>query len=290
MYGSITDRMMLNDGYAIPYVGLGTDKLSDEETIRNVVSEAMNVGIRYFDCADWYGNEDLLGKVFAESSVKREELYILTKLNNPYQGYQSAMDALKRSLEKLKLDYVDMFLIHWPGPDATNTKYRLESWKAMIELREQGLTRSIGVSNFQKRHLKQLIDETGVAPAINQVERHPWQTNQDLIDYAGTLGIKTVAWAPYMRGLFKDVPVLYEIGEKYGKKPTQIISRWNYQSGIGAIPKSTKIERIAENADIFDFCLTEEEMQRINAQHKDYRLRYHPDTMDVNFPESVTKM
>ncbi len=286
MLGSIFDTHVLNDGNKMPVMGMGTDKLTDERQACELVSRGIELGYRYIDTADWYNNEELIGRAIKDCGCKREDIFLLTKLNNPYQGYESAIEALKRSLEKLDTDYVDMFLIHWPGPDATNTKYRLESWRALIRLKEMGLCRSIGVSNFQKRHIEQLIKETGVVPAVNQIERHPWQIQSELIAEGEKHGVFTVGWAPLMRGLFKDIPLLSQIGERYDKSAPQIILRWDYQSEIGFIPKTASLERLAENADIFDFELSEKEMESIDALDKDYRLRFHPDTMDVGFPES----
>lgn len=281
----IFHKITLNDGHQIPVIGMGTDRILDQEIMDSVVEEGFALGYRHIDTADWYQNESLVGSAITNCGLPREEIFITTKLNNPHQGYLTAKEACKRSLDRLKTDYIDLYLIHWPGLDTKNTKNRLDSYRALLEMQQEGLIRSIGVCNFQKRHIEELVRVFGVAPAVNQIERHPWQIQREMIQVNHEYGVHTEAWAPLMRGRLPEVQGLAQIAQKYGKSLEQIVLRWNLQSGVGFIPKTSKPARLRENADIFDFSLTKDEMRLINEQDQDFRLRYHPDTMDVGFPE-----
>lgn len=280
----IFETVTLHDGNKMPLLGMGTDKITGQAEMDELVAEGLRLGYRHLDTADWYHNEELVGKAIKRCGFPRERLFITTKLNNPHQGYTSAKEACYRSLERLKIEYVDLYMIHWPGLDEKNRENRLNSYCALLELQRDGYVKSVGVCNFQKRHIEELIREFGVAPAVNQIERHPWQVQKDMIAVNRAYKIHTEAWAPLMRGRISEVPVLEELAKKYHKSIAQVVLRWDYQSGIGFIPKTARLQRLRENMDIFDFSLTEMEMRCIDAQDCDFRLRYHPDTMDVDFP------
>ena len=268
---SITDTAVLNNGVRMPWLGLGVFQVADGDEVRNAVRWAIEEGYRSIDTAAGYRNETGVGQAIRESGVPREELFITTKLANPDQGYESTLRAFEESRRKLGVDYVDLYLIHWPGRD----KYK-ETWRAFEKLYNEGYIRAIGVSNFQIHHLESLKETSGIIPAVNQVEFHPLLTQKELLAYCKREGIQLEAWSPIMKGNL-DLPLLQELAAKYGKTPAQIVLRWDLQLGVVTIPKSVRRERIAENAGIFDFELTEEDMRAIDALNKNHRFGPHPD-------------
>ncbi|MEK3738327.1 aldo/keto reductase [Paenibacillus sp. FSL R7-0048] len=265
----------LNDGVTMPWLGLGVYKTKDGEEVIHAVKTAVELGYRSIDTAAGYNNEEGVGQAIRDCGVARDELFITTKVRNPDQGYESTLKAFEDSRRKLGLDYLDLYLIHWPVAG----KYR-ETWKALIHLQKEGLIKSIGVSNFQVHHLKDIIEDTGVVPVVNQVEFHPLLTQRELLKYANEQGIQLEAWSPLMQGNL-DLPLLNELAEKYGKTPAQIVLRWDLQQGVITIPKSVHADRIKENAGFFDFTLSDEDVKAIEGLNKDHR--FGPDPDNFNF-------
>lgn len=268
---TFTDGPTLNDGVKMPWLGLGVWKTKEGEEVIQSVKSAIAAGYRSIDTAAIYGNEEGVGQAIRESGVSRDELFITTKVWNDDQGYEKTLQAFETSRKKLGLDIVDLYLVHWPGKD----KY-LDTWKALIHLQKEGLVRSIGVSNFQIRHLQHIIEETGVVPVVDQVELHPLLSQKELLGYARENNIVLEAWSPLMQGNL-DQPVLAQIAERYGKTTAQVILRWDIQNGIIVIPKSVKEHRIRENAGIFDFELSAEDMAAIDALNQNKRFGSNPD-------------
>ncbi|MCV4234043.1 aldo/keto reductase [Virgibacillus sp. LDC1] len=268
---TFTDGPTLNDGVKMPWLGLGVWKTKEGEEVIQSVKSAIAAGYRSIDTAAIYGNEEGVGQAIRESGVSRDELFITTKVWNDDQGYEKTLQAFETSRKKLGLDIVDLYLVHWPGKD----KY-LDTWKALIHLQKEGLVRSIGVSNFQIRHLQHIIEETGVVPVVNQVELHPLLSQKELLGYARENRIVLEAWSPLMQGNL-DQPVLAQIAEKYGKTTAQVILRWDIQNGVIVIPKSIKEHRIRENAGIFDFELSAEDMAAIDGLNQNKRFGSNPD-------------
>ncbi|WP_044213001.1 aldo/keto reductase [Flammeovirga sp. OC4] len=264
--------MNLNDGNQIPSLGFGT-YLSKDEEVKQAVLAALKAGYRHIDTAMIYENEEGVGQAIKESGVPREELFITTKLWNEDIRNENAEEALKLSLKKLQLDYIDLYLIHWPA------KGYVKAWDQLIELQKSGLIKSIGVSNFNPHHLKDL-EESGVVPAINQVEIHPKLQQADLIAYCKERGIQVQAWGPLMQAaLFQD-ETLTAIGEKYGKSTAQVMLRWHLQRGVNALPKSVTPSRIEANYQIFDFELSKEDMDKIAEMNEGKRVGPDPETFD----------
>lgn len=272
---SISDTVELNNGVRMPWFGLGVFKANEGEEVEQAVKSAIQAGYRSIDTAAAYDNEQGVGKAVRESGVPREQLFITTKLANPNQGYETALQAFENSRTQLGLDYIDLYLIHWP----VKGKYK-ESWKALEKLYKEGLIRAIGVSNFQVHHLKDLSVDSGIIPAVNQVEYHPRLAQRELRSYCKENGIQLEAWSPLMQGQLLDNPTLVELGQKYKKSPSQIILRWDLQNGVVTIPKSVKEHRIRENADIFDFSLSAEDMAKIDALNMDKRIGPDPDNFN----------
>ena len=258
----------------IPQVGVGVFQVPPEATVENV-THALEAGYRHIDTAAAYGNEAEVGEAVRAFGLPREEVFITTKLWNDSHGFQRARQGLEASLERLGFDYVDLYLIHWPAP--RQNRY-VETWKALIEARKDGLARAIGVSNFQPEHLRRIIDETGVTPAVNQIELHPYLTQVELRRVHAERGIVTEAWSPLAKGLATEDPVIREIAEAHGKTPGQVVLRWHIQLGHVIFPKSMRPERLRENIDIFDFELSREEMDRIEALDRGQRTGPDPDT------------
>jgi len=268
-------QLELNDGHTIPQLGFGVFKVDPDEAER-VVSDALEVGYRHIDTAAVYGNEVGVGRAIEKSGIPREELFITTKLWNSDQGTQSAHDAIDLSLEKLGLDYVDLYLIHWPRPDLD--RY-VETWLAMEHMREQGKTRSIGVSNFHRAHLERVIAESGTVPAVDQVELHPAFQQRELRAFSEPLGIRTESWGPLGQGkydLFAEKAV-QDAADAHDVSPAQVVIRWHLQHGIIVFPKTTSRERMATNFAVFGFELTEAEMAAIDALDRGQRVGADPD-------------
>jgi 2,5-diketo-D-gluconate reductase A len=251
----------LNDGRPMPQLGFGVWQVPNHEA-RSIVTEAISAGYRSIDTAAVYGNEEGVGEAVRAASVPREELFITTKLWNNNHGYDAALAAFDQSLARLKLDFVDLYLIHWPLPRG---EAYLDAWRALIRLREDGRAKSIGVSNFTIPHLKRLMDETGVAPVLNQIELHPGFQQRELRGFHAEHGIATESWSPLGQGTLMTDETLAGIGRKYGKTPAQVILRWHLDNGLIAIPKSATLARIRENIDVFDFTLAPEDMRALAA-------------------------
>ncbi|SFV15910.1 2,5-diketo-D-gluconate reductase A [Methylobacterium sp. 174MFSha1.1] len=253
--------LTLNDGKRIPQLGFGVWRLSDEEAPA-VVGTALEAGYRLIDTAAMYGNEAGIGRAVAASGLKREELFVATKVWNDRHGYDETLRACEESLSRLTLDYVDLYLVHWPVPQ--RGQY-VDTWRALMRLREDGRARSIGVCNFTVEHLKRVIDATGSTPSVNQVELHPRFQQQALRAFHQEAGIVTEAWAPLGRGGLLDDPAIRAIAEKHGRSPAQVVLRWHLDGGTVAIPKSATPARIRENRELDGFTLDAEDLARINA-------------------------
>ncbi|WP_425517043.1 aldo/keto reductase [Paenibacillus tritici] len=262
----------LANGVEMPWFGLGVFKVQEGQEVMDSVKAAIKAGYRSIDTASVYGNEEGVGQAIRESGVAREELFITTKVWNTEQGYDSTLAAFDQSLSKLGLDYVDLYLVHWP----IRAKYK-DTWRALEKLYADGKVRAIGVSNFQIDHLEDLLADATVKPMVNQVELHPLLNQLELREYCKAQGIQIEAWAPLAQGHLLDNEVLADIAAHHNKTLPQVILRWDLQNGIVTIPKSVKEERIIANADIFDFELSEDEISRINALNRDQRFGSHPD-------------
>jgi diketogulonate reductase-like aldo/keto reductase len=249
----------LNDGAAMPQLGLGVWQVPNETTAATVRT-ALDAGYRSIDTAALYRNESAVGAAVAESEIPRAELFITTKLWNTDQGYDNALRAFDDSLDRLRLDYVDLYLIHWPTP--AEPRY-VETWRAFEKLRADGRARSIGVSNFHISHLRRLLDEADVVPAVNQIELHPNLPQEQLRAFHAEHGIVTEAWSPLARGKLLRDRSIAGLAQKYGKTPAQIVLRWHLELGIVVIPKSVTPSRIRENIDVFDFELAPDDLAAI---------------------------
>ena len=259
---SAVPTIALNNGVQIPQLGLGTARVPDEET-RRIVREALEVGYRFVDTAASYENERGVGQGIADSGLPREEVFVSTKLRGREQGYEAAKRALRGSLDRLGMDYVDLYLIHWPLPRLD--KY-VESWLAMEELLAEGLTRAIGVSNFLPEHLDRLAAASSTVPAVNQIECHPQEPQLDQRADDARRGIVTESWSPLANaGALLRRPVLAGIGARHGKTPVQVVLRWHVQQGLVTFPKASARSRLIENLDVFDFALPDEDMAAIGG-------------------------
>ena len=263
----------LQNGNVMPQLGLGVWKASHEEVI-TAIHKALEVGSRSIDTATAYKNEEGVGQALKSAGVPREELFITTKLWNDDQ--KRPAEALQESLDKLQLDYLDLYLMHWPVPAID---HYVDAWKGMIELQKQGRVKSIGVCNFQVNHLQRIIDETGVAPVINQIELHPLMQQRQLHAWNATHKIQTESWSPLAQGgegVF-DQKIIRDLADKYGKTPAQIVIRWHLDNGLVVIPKSVTPARIAANFDVWDFRLDKDELGEIAKLDKGKRLGPDPD-------------
>ncbi|MFD1362102.1 aldo/keto reductase [Lentibacillus salinarum] len=275
MITHLQDTVTLNNGVKMPGFGLGVYKVEDGDVTVESVKAALKNGYRSIDTASFYDNERGVGQGIKESGVPRDEIFVTSKVWNDEQGYENTLQAFEASLEKLGTDYLDLYLIHWP----VKGKYK-ETWKAMEKLYEEGKVRAIGVSNFHIHHLQDLMAGSNVKPVINQVEYHPHLTQEKLRAFCEQENILLEAWSPLKKGRLLDDPVIAGLAEKYGKTSAQIILRWDVQNHVVTIPKSTHEHRIQENADIFDFALTDDEMEQISSLNKDERTGTNPDSFD----------
>ena len=262
----------LSNGVQMPLLGLGTWKSKDGEEVISAVKYALETGYSHIDTASIYGNETGIGRAIKESGIPRELLFITSKVWNSDQGYYSTLKAFELSINKLETNYLDLYLIHWPVKD----KYK-ETWKALEKLYEEGKVKAIGICNFHIHHLEDLLPGCNVIPMINQVEYHPLLNQKHLLAYCKLNRIQFEAWSPLMQG-YLTLPVLEELSDKYRKTPAQIVLRWDIQNGVITIPKSVKPARIIENAGIFDFELSEEDMARLNNMNSNERFGPNPDT------------
>ncbi len=270
-----TNFVTLNNGIKMPYVGLGVFRVTQQDEAAAAVSEALASGYKSIDTAAIYGNEEGVGAGIKQSGVKREEIFLTTKLWNEVQRTGNVYDAFQESLDKMGVDYVDLYLIHWPVKE----KY-CASWEAMMKIYESKRARAIGVSNFNIHHLEDILAMGGVVPAVNQFECHPQLSQTELTDYCKSKGIQPEAWSPLgaaKNGLFENEAIV-SIAKKYGKSPAQVILRWDIQRGIVTIPKSTNPGRIKENLNIFDFSLTDDDMSAINSLNENKRVGSDPET------------
>ncbi|MFX4303593.1 aldo/keto reductase [Alicyclobacillus tolerans] len=274
---SLTSTAKLNNGVEMPYVGLGVWQSKQGGEVENAVRAALELGYRHIDTAAAYGNEEGVGQAIRDSGVAREEIFITTKLWNNSHGYEKALQAFEVSRKKLGVDYVDLYLIHW----AIEGKY-LESWRAFEKLLKDGYVRAIGVSNFEPKHLQDIMNHFEVVPAVNQVEFHPYLTQRELYEFCRAHHIQLEAWSPLMRGgELLNHPLILRLAEKYSKTPAQIVLRWDLQQEVVTIPKSVRRERIAENAQLFDFQLSQEEVAEITALNRNQRsFEYDPNHVD----------
>ena len=263
----------MNDGREIPVIGFGVWQVPDDVVVDATV-EALRVGYRHIDTAYLYLNERGVGEALRRSGLDRDDIFITTKVWNTDHGYDETLRAFDKSTGLLGIDEVDLYLIHWPTPARD---IYLDSWRALIRLREEGRARSIGVSNFHESHLRKIIDATGVVPAINQVELHPWLPQQQLRDVDQRLGIRTEAWSPLGSGRLIDDPVIATVAARHGKSSAQVMVRWSLQLGNVVLPKSVTPERIAENIDVFDFELDDSDMAEIATLECGRRTGPNPD-------------
>jgi 2,5-diketo-D-gluconate reductase A len=267
-------NIRLNNGTEIPQFGFGVFQIPPAETA-GAVREAFAAGYRHIDTAQMYGNEEGVGEAIKDSDLSRDEVFVTTKLNNDAHGYNSAISALDESLKKLRLDYVDLYLIHWPLPH--QDRY-VETWKGFEKLLADGRARSIGVSNFQPAHLDRLAKETDTVPAVNQIELHPLLTQTELRKYHAEHGIATEAWSPIAQGEVLGEQTITSLADKYGKSPAQVVLRWHLQVGNIVFPKSVNPARMRENINVFDFELTADDLAAVEALNTGQRTGPDPDT------------
>jgi 2,5-diketo-D-gluconate reductase A len=267
-------QISLRDAEDIPQLGFGVFQVPPADT-SEVVARALAIGYRHIDTAAAYRNEAEVGQAIRSSGLARGEVFVTTKCFNDDHGYEQAKHALSASLERLEMDYVDLYLIHWPVP--AHDKY-VETWKAFVAMRAEGLVRSIGVSNFQPAHIERVIAETGETPALNQIELHPYFQQRGLRHEHQELGIVTEAWSPLAQGKVLEDPTIVELAKAHAKTPGQVVIRWHLQLGNVVIPKSVTPERIEENFDVFDFELSGAELKSIEALDRGMRTGPDPDT------------
>ncbi|MFJ5772348.1 aldo/keto reductase [Psychrobacillus sp. NPDC093180] len=276
---NLQSTAVLNNGVEMPWFGLGVFKVEEGQELVDAVKTAIKHGYRSIDTAAIYGNETGVGQgireAMEETGITRKELFITSKVWNSELGYEKTIAAYEESLSKLGLDYLDLFLIHWP----VEGKYK-EAWRALETLYKEGRVKAIGVSNFQIHHLKDLMEDAEIKPMVNQVEYHPRLTQNELKAFCKENHIQLEAWSPLMQGQLLDNGELQEIANKYGKTIAQVILRWDLQNGVITIPKSTKAHRIVENADVFEFELSAEDMQLIESLNQNHRVGPDPDNFD----------
>ncbi|MDM5197887.1 aldo/keto reductase [Fictibacillus enclensis] len=266
MIKSISDTTVLHNGVRMPWLGLGVYKAEDGQEVINAIQYALEAGYRSIDTASFYKNEEGVGQALMESGVPREELFITTKVWNTEQGYETTLQSFEESRKKLALDYVDLFLVHWP----VSGKYK-DTWRALEHLYKDGKVKAIGVCNFEIHHLEDLLGDCEIVPMVNQVEFHPRLTQKELLSYCKDKNIQLEAWRPLLKGEIFDEPVLVELAKKYEKTVAQVILRWDLQNGVVTIPKSVNKERIYQNSDIFDFELSREDMEQIDTLNTNHR-------------------
>jgi methylglyoxal/glyoxal reductase len=274
MISNIGETITLHNGVKMPQLGFGVFKVKNGNETVESVKKAVEVGYRAIDTAAIYENEEGVGQAIRECGVPREELFITSKVWNTEQGYETTLKAFEDSLNRLGLEYLDLYLIHWPGKD----KY-LETWRALEKLYKDGKVKSIGVSNFHVHHLENLLANSEVKPVVNQIELHPLLTQVEIRDYCAKHEIKVESWSPLGRGNLLEEPTINHIAKKHGKSPAQVLIRWHLQHDLVVIPKSITPSRIKENAQVFDFSLSLNEMNQIDALNKNERFGSNPDEL-----------
>ncbi|MDT0651690.1 aldo/keto reductase [Autumnicola edwardsiae] len=261
----------LSNGIKMPNFGLGVYKAKDGKEVVNAIHAALEQGYRHVDTASMYKNEEGVGEAIRSAGIPREEIFVTTKVWNDDEGYENTLKSFEQSLEKLQLDYIDLYLIHWPTPQY------LDTWKALEELYRSGKVKAIGVCNCLEHHLQEIMDNFDIVPMVLQNEFHPRLVQQSLLDFCKKHDIQYEGWSPLMRGAIFEIDELNDIAGKYNKSIAQLAIRWSLQKGAVTIPKSVHKERIIENAQVFDFEITTEDMQRIDSLDKEERTGYHPD-------------
>ena len=256
--------MLLSNGVKIPSIGFGTYKSGDDEETAKIIKNALNLGYKMIDTASFYNNEVGIGNGIKESGIDRKDIFIVTKLWNDDHGYENTIEAFNKSLNNLQVDYIDLYLIHWPN------KLNAETWRAFEHLYETGKVKAIGVCNFKVEHLEDLKKTAKIMPMVNQVEIHPFSTKNNIINYCKDNNIKVVAWSPISRGRVLSNDLMIDLSQKYKKSIVQIVLRWHMQKGVIPIPKSSNENRIKENIDIFDFEISSEDMKAIDSLDEGY--------------------
>ncbi|MDA4113638.1 MAG: aldo/keto reductase [Thaumarchaeota archaeon] len=268
---TITSTRRLNSGQEIPLLGLGVYQTPAGRVTQEAVKFALKVGYRHIDTASLYGNEEDVGRGVRDSGVPREQVFVTTKLWNSDHGYDSALSACAKSLRRLGLGYIDLYLIHWPV-----TELRGETWRALVELQRRGSCRAIGVSNYTVRHLQELLDSSEVTPAVNQVEFNPFLCQEELLRFCNDKGIQLEAYSPLTRGHKLRHPTVLDVAKRYSRSPAQIMIRWSLQHGLVVIPKSARPERIKENSEVFDFEISSADMSRLDSLSEDLHTDWDP--------------
>lgn len=271
----LTGSFTLHNGVQMPYLGLGTYQSDNDQEVVNAVKNALEIGYRHIDTAAIYKNEEGVGKGIRESGIDRKEIFLVSKVWNEDQGYDETLRAFDASLKRLGVDYLDLYLIHWP----VSGKYK-ETWRALEYLYAQKKIKAIGVSNFLKHHLEDILQDCKVVPMVNQMEFHPHLVQQDLIDFCAAKGIQYESWSPFMQGKVFELDICADLAKKYNKSVAQIILRYNLQKGIVAIPKSVHAKRIAANAEIFDFELSSEDIFFLDGLETGERIGPDPDNFN----------
>ena len=256
--------MLLSNGVKIPSIGFGTYKSGDDEETAKIIKNALNLGYKMIDTASFYNNEVGIGNGIKESGIDRKDIFLVTKLWNDDHGYDNTIEAFNKSLNNLQVDYIDLYLIHWPN------KLNAETWRAFEHLYETGKVKAIGVCNFKVEHLEELKKTAKIMPMVNQVEIHPFSTKNNIINYCKDNNIKVVAWSPISRGRVLSNDLMIDLSQKYKKSIVQIVLRWHMQKGVIPIPKSSNENRIKENIDIFDFEISSEDMKAIDSLDEGY--------------------
>ena len=273
---TLKSTIELANGVVMPTFGLGVWQMKDGEEVSNAVKWAIEAGYISIDTAAEYGNETGVGKGIKESGINREDLFVTTKVRSEMQGYESTLQAYEDSLERLGLDYVDLYLVHWPVEGKTK-----DTWRALEKLYKDKKVRAIGVCNFHVHHFEELLKDAEIVPMVNQIELHPLLSQEPIREYCNEHNIVVEAYSPLGSGKILNHPVIQEIAEKYNKTVAQVLLRWDIQIGVVTIPKSTHKERIYENADIYDFELTQEDMDNINALNKNERVGGDPENLPI---------
>jgi 2,5-diketo-D-gluconate reductase A len=273
---SAVPTITLNNGVSIPQLGFGVFLIEPGDT-KDATLAALEIGYRHIDTAEMYGNEAQVGDAVRASGIDRDDIFVTSKLNNSFHDYDDALNAFDQTLKELAFDYLDLFLVHWPLPGVGDF---VETWKAMEEIYRSGRCRAIGVSNFQKHHLQRLFDETEIVPAVNQIEVHPYLTQDELRAFGTEHGIPTEAWSPLGRGAVLEEPTLVDIAKRHERTPAQVTLRWALQRGDIVFPKSVNRHRMEENFDLFGFELSQDEIDQISALNRDERIGPDPDNFN----------